>query len=86
MIDHFLKDVVSFFYLLKINKGLTFLSFIRLVFTIPIDGMFLLLGTTLINLLTQSRVIPSCQGNSIIFHNEKFLQLQGIVFPHPPFP
>ena len=35
-------------------------------------------------LLTRSRVIPSCQGDSIIFHNEKFLQLQGILLTHPP--
>ena len=36
------------------------------------------------HLSTGSRVIPSCQGDSIIFHNEKFLQLQGILITHPP--
>ena len=44
-------------------------------------------------LSTRSRVIPSYQGESIIFHNEKFLQLQVIavsrtsglqVCIHPP--
>ena len=28
---------------------------------------------TKLNLSTRSRVIPFCQGDSIIFHNEKFL-------------
>ena len=37
------------------------------------------------SLSTWSRVIPSYQGDSIIFHIEKFLQLQGIVLTHPPF-
>ena len=37
-------------------------------------------------LSTRSRVISSYQGDSIIFHNEFFLQLQGIVLSHPPFP
>ena len=36
-------------------------------------------------LSTQSPVIPSYQGDYIIFHNENFLQLQGIVLPHSPF-
>ena len=30
-------------------------------------------------LLTRSRVIPSYQGDSIIFHNKNLLQLQGIL-------
>ena len=36
-------------------------------------------------LSTWSRVIPSYQGDFIIFYNENFLQLQGIALPHPPF-
>ena len=40
---------------------------------------------TLFIFLTQSRIIPSYQGDSIIFHDENFLQLQGIVLPHTPF-
>ena len=49
------------------------------------------------NLSTRSRVIPSYQGDSIIFHNDNFLQLQGIdpavvawcvytFLPRPPIP
>ena len=37
-----------------------------------------------ITLSTWSLVIPSCQGDSITFQNEKFIQLQGIQLTHPP--
>ena len=38
-----------------------------------------------ISLSTRSRVITSYQGESIIFHNDKFLQLQGVLLTHPHF-
>ena len=38
-----------------------------------------------ITLSTRSCVIPSYQADSIFFHNENFLQLEGIVLTHPPF-
>ena len=50
--------------------------------TIAIDNFSSLMKSTL---STRSRVIPSYQGDSIIFHNDNFLQLQRIVLPHPPF-
>ena len=37
-----------------------------------------------IALSTQKLVIPSCQGDSIIFQNENFLQLKGVLLIHPP--
>ena len=37
-----------------------------------------------VTLSTRSLVIPSCQGDSIIFHNENFLQLKGVLLTHPP--
>ena len=36
------------------------------------------------NFSTRSLVIPSCQGDSLIFHNENFLQLMGVLLTHPP--
>ena len=35
-------------------------------------------------LSTRSHIIPSSQSVSIIFHNVKFLQLQGVLLTHPP--
>ena len=35
-------------------------------------------------LSTWSLVIPSCQGDSTIFHSDKFRQLLGILLTHPP--
>ena len=37
------------------------------------------------SLSTRICVIPSCQGDSIIFHNDNVLQLQGMVLTHPTF-
>ena len=57
-------------------RGVDYYNFSALQCLFSISGMF-------IHLLTQSLVIPSCQGDAIIFHSEKFLQLQGILLTHP---